>query len=93
MNAHGTPLLPADLIKNWLLWEAARQKLDAGPLYEKHWRPFDREHAYWRARVGTGHAARARVDTFLQNWLTKQTGEIVSAKSYAISRKLTKPSH
>ena len=22
LNAHGTPLLPADLIKNWLLWEA-----------------------------------------------------------------------
>ncbi len=80
LNAHGTPLLPADLIKNWLLWEASRQKLDADPLYEKYWRPFDREHAYWRARVGTGHAARARVDTFLQNWLAKETGEIVSAK-------------
>lgn len=80
LNAHGTPLLPADLIKNWLLWEAARQKLDPLPLYEKYWRPFDQEHAYWRARVGTGHAARARLDTFLQNWLTKETGEIVSAK-------------
>jgi hypothetical protein len=80
LNAHGTPLLPADLIKNWLLWEAARQKLDPVPLYEKYWRPFDREHAYWRARVGTGHAARARVDTFLQNWLAKETDEIVSAK-------------
>lgn len=80
LNAHGTPLLPADLIKNWLLWEASRQKIDATPLYEKYWRPFDREHVYWRARVGTGHASRARVDTFLQNWLTKETGEVVSAK-------------
>ena len=26
LNAHGTPLLPTDLIKNWLLWEAARRK-------------------------------------------------------------------
>jgi len=80
LNAHGTPLLPADLMKNWLLWEASRQKVDATPLYEEYWRPFDREHTYWRARVGTGHASRARVDTFLQNWLTKETGEIVSAK-------------
>jgi len=80
LNAHGTPLLPADLIKNWLLWEAARQKLDAAPLYEKYWRPFDSEHAYWRARVGTGHAARARVDTFLQNWLTKETVDAISPK-------------
>lgn len=80
LNAHGTPLLPADLIKNWLLWEASRQKLDAAALYENYWRPFDRDHSYWRAKVGTGHAARARVDTFLQNWLSKETGEAVSAK-------------
>ena len=80
LNAHGTPLLPADLMKNWLLWEAARQKLDAVKLYTSYWQPFDREHEYWRERVGTGHAARARVDTFLQNWLTMETIEIVSAK-------------
>lgn len=80
LNAHGTPLLPTDLIKNWLLWEAARQKQDASPLYETYWRLFDRDHDYWRARVGAGHAARARVDTFLQNWLSKETGEAVSGK-------------
>jgi len=80
LNAHGTPLLPADLIKNWLLWEASRQKVDATPLYETYWRLFDRDHDYWRARVGTGHAARARVDTFLQNWLSKETGDPIPAK-------------
>ncbi len=80
LNAHGTPLLPADLIKNWLLWEADKQKLEALPLYENHWRSFDQNHEYWRAKVGTGHAARARVDTFLQNWLTKETAEIVPSK-------------
>lgn len=80
LNAHGTPLLPADLIKNWLLWEATRQKVDATPLYEAYWRLFDRDHDYWRARVGTGHASRARVDTFLQNWLSKETGDAVPAK-------------
>jgi uncharacterized protein with ParB-like and HNH nuclease domain len=80
LNAHGTPLLPADLIKNWLLWEAARQKVDATPLYETYWRLFDRDHDYWRARVGTGHAARARVDTFLQNWLSKETGDPIPTK-------------
>lgn len=80
LNAHGTPLLPADLMKNWLLWEAARQKADANELYTNYWRPFDRDHEYWRERVGTGHAARARVDTFLQNWLTMATVEVVSVK-------------
>jgi hypothetical protein len=80
LNAHGTPLLPADLIKNWLLWEAARQRLDVASLYESYWREFDRDHEYWRAKIGTGHAARPRVDTFLQNWLTKETNEAISAK-------------
>jgi uncharacterized protein with ParB-like and HNH nuclease domain len=80
LNAHGTPLLPTDLIKNWLLWAAVRQKLSPSELYENFWRQFDRDHEYWRAKVGTGHAARARVDTFLQNWLSKETGEAVSAK-------------
>lgn len=80
LNAHGTPLLPADLIKNWLLWEAGRRRLDVEKLYVEYWNPFDKDHAYWRQSVGTGHAARARVDTYLQNWLTKQTMEPISAK-------------
>jgi hypothetical protein len=81
LNAHGTPLLPADLIKNWLLWEASRQELtNTESLYQTWWRPFDREPTYWRANVGTGHAARPRVDMFLQNWLTRRTGDPVAVK-------------
>lgn len=80
LNAHGTPLLPADLIKNWLLWEGTRQGLETAALYTNHWRPFDRDSHYWRANVGTGHAARARVDTFLLNWLTRHVREAISAK-------------
>jgi Protein of unknown function (DUF1524) len=80
LNAHGTPLLPADLMKNWLLWEASRQRQNIARLYTTYWQPFDKEPNYWRANVGTGHAARARVDTFLQNWLTRRTREMVSTK-------------
>lgn len=81
LNAHGTPLLPADLMKNWLLWEAARQKLkNVDELYQSWWRAFDRDPNYWRTRIGTGHAARPRVDTFLQNWLTRRTHEMIAAK-------------
>jgi hypothetical protein len=81
LNAYGTPLLPADLIKNWLLWEAARQKLqDIYDLYQTYWRFFDRNPDYWRAKIGAGHAARARVDTFLQNWLTRRSGVTIPVK-------------
>jgi hypothetical protein len=81
LNAHGTPLLPADLIKNWLLWEASRQNIkNMQTLYQAHWRDFDRDSAYWRTNVGTGHAARARIDTFLQNWLTRRSLNVIPVK-------------
>jgi hypothetical protein len=44
------------------------------------WQPFDLNHDYWRTNVGTGHAARPRVDTFLQNWLTRRTRKEIAAK-------------
>lgn len=80
LNAHGTPLLPADLIKNWLLWEGARQALATDKFYIDYWQPFDREIDHWRALTGTGHAARARVDTFLGNWLTRHVRQPIPAK-------------
>jgi hypothetical protein len=80
LNAHGTPLLPADLIKNWLLWEGTRQALATDKLYLDFWAPFDRDFDHWRALTGTGHAARARVDTFLGNWLTRYVRQPISAK-------------
>ncbi|MBZ9916584.1 MULTISPECIES: DUF262 domain-containing protein [unclassified Mesorhizobium] len=79
LNAHGTPLLPADLIKNWLLWQFARRNDDAAAPYDKYWSSFDRDPGYWRQKIGTGHAARARVDTFLQNWLICRVRHPISA--------------
>jgi len=80
LNAHGTPLLPADLIKNWLLWEATRQNKPLESLYRSYWQDFDKDQNYWREIIGVGHAARARVDTFLQNWLTRKTRDSVPSK-------------
>lgn len=80
LNAHGTPLLPADLIKNWLIWEANLQKIPSAGLYDRYWKAFDENSDYWRAKAGAGHAARAKIDTFLQNWLTRRTREAVPGK-------------
>lgn len=80
LNAHGTPLLPGDLIKNWMLWQATKHKLSVAALYEEYWRPFDRDASHWREIIGVGHAARPRMDTFLQNWLTRHTKKPVSPK-------------
>ena len=46
LNARGTPLLPADLVKNLLLRRAENEGADAAALYEAHWHPFDAEEAY-----------------------------------------------
>jgi hypothetical protein len=81
LNANGAPLLPADLMKNWLLWEATRQKThDLQRLYEAYWQFLDHDPDYWRGKSGSGHAARARVDTFLQNWLIRRTHEPVPSR-------------
>jgi len=80
LNAHGTPLLPADLTKNWLLWQAGKQQLDADELYSTYWSQFDRGQEYWRKEIGKGHAARPRVDLFLQSWLTAVIADAVSVK-------------
>ena len=79
LNARGTPLLPVDLVKNWLLWRAQRRGEPVEALYIHHWKMFDADD-YWRASIGTGHASRARADAFLVNWLTEQTREAVPVR-------------
>lgn len=70
LNARGTPLLPSDLVKNHLFHRAQTRGIPLDPLYEQYWRPFDEDATYWRKELGRGHARRARIDTFLQFYLT-----------------------
>ncbi len=82
LNTGGAPLLPIDLVKNWLLWEAARAGRDEAAcfaLYQAYWKAFDTDGEYWRKKVGAGHAARPRADGFLVNWLTERTRDTVAA--------------
>jgi hypothetical protein len=78
LNARGTPLLPADLVKNFLFHRARLEKQNIEVLYERHWKPFDEGDGYWRKELGRGHTARARIDWFLQNYLTARTQDDVS---------------
>lgn len=76
LNARGTPLLPADLVKNLLLRRAEAEGADLGALHKTHWESFDAK-GFWRDKVGRGHAARARIDLLLlhslQLWTSKET--------------------
>lgn len=71
LNARGTPLRAADLVKNFLLQTAASSGSSAEALYEDEWRPFEDE--WWRADIRQGRVVRPRLDQFLNYWLTMRT--------------------
>lgn len=79
LNARGTPLLPADLVKNFLLHRAEAEGRALDALYEKHWKPFDSGADYWRKPVKQGRFFRPQVDLFLQHYLTLATRDEVPA--------------
>jgi len=41
LNARGAPLLPADLVRNYIFLRAARNEEPSEALYEEFWKPFD----------------------------------------------------
>ena len=79
LNALGTPLLPADLVKNFLFQRTAHQEANAVRLYNLYWRDFDEDQDYWRQEIAQGRLYRPRIDHFLQHYLTLHTGAEVPA--------------
>jgi hypothetical protein len=77
LNALGTPLLPADLVKNFLFHEAIEQNHETTALYDQHWRVFDTDRNYWREEVRQGRLKRPRIDLFLYHYLTLMHGEVI----------------
>ncbi|MFD6445911.1 DUF262 domain-containing protein [Promicromonospora sp. NPDC060204] len=71
LNDRGTPLLKADLIKNWVFQrgDAVGAEVEAWP--ETHWADFDDK--WWRTEIAQGRLLRSRIDIFLQYWLTMRT--------------------
>ena len=71
LNDRGTPLLKADLIKNWVFREGKKIGADVDKWASAIWDDFDTE--WWRAEIAQGRLVRSRVDIFLQYWLTMRT--------------------
>jgi Uncharacterized conserved protein len=76
LNDRGTPLLGADLIKNWFFHVGKRQGTDVGR-WAKEWAELDSP--WWREPIRQGRLTRPRVDVFFQYWLTAQTAEDLRA--------------
>lgn len=75
LNARGEPLLPADLLRNYIFLRAARQGESQEELYDEFWRRFDED--FWRQQVRQGRLYRPRSDLFMQHFLaSRQTVDI-----------------
>ena len=92
LNARGEPLLPADLLRNFVFLRAARLGEPQESLYNQYWRRFD--DPFWREEIRQGRLSRPRSDLFLQHFLaSRQTEDIpvthlfVEYKSWIEKRK------
>jgi hypothetical protein len=70
LNARGEPLLPADLLRNFIFLRAARRGEPQEELYKGYWARFD--DPFWRVEVKQGRLLRPRSDLFLQHFLASR---------------------
>lgn len=76
LNARGEPLLPSDLLRNYLFWRATRARENVESLYEDYWKQFDSE--FWKKQEKQGRLTRPRVDLFFFNLLQLKTRDEVN---------------
>ena len=75
LNARGTPLTQADLVKNLVFQKLEAEGADIRRAYEQYWRLFDE--AFWTTDVRLGRFTLPQVSLFLNHWLVAETGEEV----------------
>jgi uncharacterized protein with ParB-like and HNH nuclease domain len=72
LNGLGAPLLPSDLIRNFVFQQAVRAQLPTEKLYLAHWRPFD-SNEFWQVEERQGRLKRKRFDLYIFHYLTNRT--------------------
>jgi uncharacterized protein with ParB-like and HNH nuclease domain len=85
LNARGEPLLPADLLRNYIFLRAARAGDDQEALYKNYWQRF--EDPFWRQEVKQGRLLRPRSDLFMQHFLAAKLGEDIPVKHLFVEYK------
>ena len=78
LNARGTALTAADLIKNFVFQRLAEQGADVEDAYTRYWSQF--ETAFWEKQVSVGRLTHPRSSVFLNHWLVARTAEEVVAR-------------
>jgi len=85
LNARGEPLLPADLLRNFIFLRAARKGEPQEALYNDYWRQFD--DPFWRVEVKQGRLLRPRSDLFMQHFLSSRQGVDIPIKHLFVEYK------
>lgn len=85
LNARGEPLLPADLLRNYIFLRAARHGENQEALYDEFWKDFD--DPFWREEVKQGRLFRPRSDLFMQHFLASRIGEDIPIKHLFVEYK------
>jgi hypothetical protein len=78
LNARGTPLTAADLIRNFVFQRLEAEGGDLKKAYHDDW-PF--ESKFWTKDVSVGRYFMSRSSLFFNQWLVSRTGEDVSSQS------------
>lgn len=78
LNARGTPLTAADLIKNFVFQRLDAEGADTTQVYAESW-PFDVP--FWESEVSVGRNLVSRSSLFFNQWLVARVGEEISPKS------------
>ncbi len=71
LNARGTPLSAADLIKNFVFQSLSGAPIDLEKAYLSYWADF--ETPWWETEITTGRIKNSRASLFLWQWLTART--------------------
>lgn len=86
LNARGVPLLASDLLRNFVFQRAGKQE-EAERLHAKHWARFEAPDdpnvpdgdRFWEVEERQGRLSRARLDLFVQHYLSMKRESDVGA--------------
>jgi HAMP domain-containing protein len=78
LNARGTPLTAADLVRNFVFQRLDAEGGDTAKAYREDW-PFETK--FWMKEVSVGRNFVSRSSLFLNQWLIARTGEEVSPQA------------
>lgn len=75
LNYLGVPLLPSDLIRNYVFLEANRRGEPVNKLYDQYWYEYDRlgkrgQPGFWKVEEKQGRLKRPRLDLFVFHYLS-----------------------